>query len=134
MIVLALQIPKQLLPVLQTPSVQSSSHLPFLHSLAGNKYIVISGDPLEPLLALKLLFPLRFLFLGSIKTGLVLLLHALSPRSEEPSLPCHPTGLPASAGLEVPEFHLQTTSCSLTPTDHIETGLRGASLIALSNP
>lgn len=65
-IFLAFQTPKQALQVLQTPSVQSSSHLPFLHSLAGNKYIVMLGDPLEPLSALKWFVPLRFLILGSI--------------------------------------------------------------------
>lgn len=131
-IFLAFQTPKQALQVLQTPSVQSSSHPPFLHSLTGNKYIVMSGDPLEPFspeIAYSSKIPdsrkhhVRLILLLAEDR---LLLHwccMLSlPGVSSPPFPCHPIGFPASAGQEAPEFH---TPCSLTPADHIEAGLKG---------
>lgn len=123
---LAFQTPKQALQVLQTPSVQSSSHPPFLHSLTGNKYFVMLGDSWCRKHHVRLI-----LLLAEDR----LLLHwccMLSlPGASSPPFPCHPIGYPASAGQEAPELH---TPCSLTAADHTEAGLKGTSLTVLSNP
>lgn len=68
--ILAFQTPKQALQVLQTPSVQSSSHSPFLHSLAGIKCIMITlrisfGASFSPEIACSS----KILILGIITSG-----------------------------------------------------------------
>lgn len=105
-IFLVFQTPKQALQLLQTPFCCSSlqvpqTHLPFLYLLAGDKYIVMLGDLLEPISALKLLVPLTLLILGSImsgwyfwqKTGHVFFIAAACTLSQEsaalPPLPSH---------------------------------------------
>lgn len=130
-IFLAFQTPKQALQVLQTPFCCSTlqglqTHLPFMYLLVLSREQIhcdvrrSPGASFSPEIACSSNIPdsgkhhVRSVLLAEDRPCLLPCCCMHSLRSQQPSYPCHPIRLPASAGLEAPELSPNQTLIPVT--------------------